>query len=282
MKANHSFKQVASSRFPHRKDAFSLTELLLVIAAAGVLFTLQLAANSNINSRSHLAVCRENLRQLTRAWQVYANANNGELVYNIPGEDDRNWVYGWLDFDPNHRDNTNISYLISEEHWAKIGPYVQSAELFHCPDDSSAIVISNKFIPRVRSYSMNSYVGTYCSPWWYYGFMRLEHESEILEPDKTFVFIDERADSINDGCFYVDMDGYKTNPKEFSIIDYPAMRHFGGANLSFADGHIELWQWRDPRTMPPMQPGELIPLVVPSPDNQDVARLQNASTYVME
>ena len=42
---------------------------------------------------------------------------------------------------------------------------------------------------------------------------------------KTFVFIDEREDSINDGYFVTDMAGYSDKPNQWKIVDYPASYH---------------------------------------------------------
>lgn len=41
----------------------------------------------------------------------------------------------------------------------------------------------------------------------------------------------------------------------------PANRHNQGANLSFADGHVEPWKWRAPKVfrqrIPPVLPAEM-------------------------
>jgi prepilin-type processing-associated H-X9-DG protein len=64
---------------------------------------------------------------------------------------------------------------------------------------------------------------------------------EIINPSpsQAFVFIDENADSIDDGFFAVQAkvpnNGYWQNT--------PASRHGNGGILSFADGHAENWRW---------------------------------------
>ena len=42
-------------------------------------------------------------------------------------------------------------------------------------------------------------------------------------PSETFVFLDEREDSINDGTFVVDMAGWPNQPSQYRIIDYPKL-----------------------------------------------------------
>jgi prepilin-type processing-associated H-X9-DG protein len=90
-------------------------------------------------------------------------------------------------------------------------------------------------------------------------------------PSRTFVMVDEREDSINDGYFASDLEnklGYTT------IVDFPGSYHSRGASLTFADGHAESHRWRDPQMSPPLVRGELLQLNVASPDNADMAWLQ--------
>jgi prepilin-type processing-associated H-X9-DG protein len=102
---------------------------------------------------------------------------------------------------------------------------------------------------------------------------------------KTAVFLDERQDSINDGMFVVAMEGAAASPSAaptpgaYGITDYPAAYHGGAGGFSFADGHSELKKWRDSRTMPPlMESGNYDYQFKPSPNNKDVAWMQDNST----
>ena len=59
-------------------------------------------------------------------------------------------------------------------------------------------------------------------------------------PSLAFVFIDEHADSINDGLFRVDM-----TPTATLWKDLPASYHGASGVLAFADGHAEVRRWTD-------------------------------------
>ena len=99
-------------------------------------------------------------------------------------------------------------------------------------------------------------------------------------PARTWVLIDEREDSINDGWFAVDMGGYDPrSPGSFTMVDYPASYNNGACAFAFTDGHAEIHKWVDPRTVPKLRPGQLIPLGVGSANNRDVEWLQDHSTY---
>lgn len=75
----------------------------------------------------------------------------------------------------------------------------------------------------------------------------------------TWVFMDEREDSMNDGEMIVGMFGYPGNPGAWKIVDCPASYHNQAGGLSFADGHSEIKRWVDRRTFPVLKKGVEIP-----------------------
>jgi prepilin-type processing-associated H-X9-DG protein len=96
-------------------------------------------------------------------------------------------------------------------------------------------------------------------------------------PAMTFVLLDEREDSINDGFFVVQMDGYPDISRTV-MVDFPASCHDRGAGFAFADGHSEIHKWQDPRTYPLLTTG--LSLNVAQPNSKDVYWLQDHSTRV--
>ncbi len=60
-------------------------------------------------------------------------------------------------------------------------------------------------------------------------------------PAQTWIFIDEDADSLNDGGFAVGV----ARPE---WIDWPGTYHNNACGLAFGDGHSEIKKWNDPRT----------------------------------
>jgi len=275
-----------------RDRAFTLTDLITVLAVVLILIMVQLPSAATTQGKGQSASCLNNHRQLVRAWQLFAEDNNGRLVGNLDGGDvsnvgnsNKTWVLGWLDptsdspFPAQYggRANTN-TYVLSQ--LSPLSPYLgHSPNVFKCPADKS-LSRGTKGLPRVRSISMNSYVGERGGPYTS-GYKQFKMILEFTDPSpaQAFVFTDEREDSINDGILFIDMRGYDpTAPSFYTIVDYPADWHNRGANLSFADGHTETWRWRDSRTMPLHRAGVPIPLAVASPNNPDVARIQAATS----
>ena len=104
--------------------------------------------------------------------------------------------------------------------------------------------------------------------------------SEMLDPGPTmtWVLLDEREDSINDGYWVTLMQGYPDKPQLFYIVDYPASYHNRAGGFSFADGHSEIKKWQDSRTTPNLKSGQSLQLNVASPNNRDVLWLQERCT----
>ncbi|HEY5912111.1 MAG TPA: hypothetical protein VJA21_16025, partial [Verrucomicrobiae bacterium] len=248
----------------------TLSLLALVLAPA-------LARTQPIHSATQ---CVDNLRQIGLAWRMYAEDNGGNLVYNFRGAmagkapGSENWAGGWMDFASNSPDNTNSALLVDHERYpysAFLGPYVKSARSFKCPADRSTTMITGKLVPRVRSISMNNRVGEGGVSWISATAFRLYtncRDLSVPTPAELFLVLDEHPDTINDGVFFADPD------TAWTIIDYPAAYHNGGAGFAFADAHAEIHRWRDPRTMPVLAPGQLLPLNVRMPGNPDVLWLQ--------
>ena len=112
------------------------------------------------------------------------------------------------------------------------------------------------------------------------GFRQYKNMSDVVDPGptRTWLFLDEREDSINDGEFVVGMNGYPDKPQQWMIVDYPASYHNAAAGFSFVDGHSEIKKWQDKRTMPALKKGQLIPLNVSSPNNKDAFWMMDRST----
>ncbi len=257
--------------------AFTRGDLLIVVALTLLLVAVQLPTFGNTKSGSQSGTCTNNLRRLVQAWNMYADDNGGRLAPNNgsdPNHPAGTWVAGWLDFSSSF-DNINADYLVSSERTGRyglLGPYVQrDASVFKCPSDRSQVIIFGRVQARVRSVSMNSWMGgsAYCGQTQFNVFRQLSEISRP-EPAKAFVILDEREDSINDGVFHINM---TTN-----LVDYPASYHDGGANLAFADGHVGFRLWQDPRTVPVLQRGQQIPLQVPMIDNPDLEYLRSVAT----
>jgi prepilin-type N-terminal cleavage/methylation domain-containing protein/prepilin-type processing-associated H-X9-DG protein len=254
---------------------FTLVELLVVIAVISLLAGLLLTALSGAKANARQIACLGNLRQLEVASQMYAADNGGSLVQNVEFEPQFNppfgtnsWVYGNM---KNQSDATNALLIKTGELFS----YAPQTLAFHCPADST----TGDGLPRVRSYAMNSWVGS------------AEMEGEEQEtpfrvflkdkdlaagmPSAIWIFVDENVATLGDGWFLVTMN----DSQPFARL--PATRHQNAYNLTFADGHAEKYHLRSAITQIPETQafafGEL-PYHAISSTNSDWLKLKMVTT----
>jgi prepilin-type processing-associated H-X9-DG protein len=184
------------------------------------------------------------------------------------------WAQGFLNYDGGNSENTNVLLLLSPQ-YAKLGPYTREATLYRCPADKSKVKVGkSQFLPRARSISMNAYAGGLANCGLQpepikYG---PQKQTEISSPSQLFVFTDEHPDSIDFVSFWVEDRKGETLTGGYGSC--PSALHGGGATISFADGHVELHKWLDPRTKPPVTYSSRLEFSL-SGDNPDVHWLQD-------
>ena len=289
-----------------------MIELLVVIAIIAILASMLLPALAKAKTKAQGILCMSNTKQLNLAWRLYAEENDDR----VPGA--ANWAYGgktgpatspffggsvpnwtggsWLEWGnraaPSNWDHDN--YTKKSPLWPYCG---NSVGIFKCPADKTTAKIPSgpnkgQTVPRIRSVSMNNWNGGpgwgESGPWtpdaargWKV-YLKLSDYADP-GPSGSFVFLDEREDSINDGYFVVAMQGYPQTSGgaaqggQLKIVDFPASYHNGAGGLAFADGHSEIKKWLDPRTKPALEKRDRT-LNVPSPNNRDVVWMQEHST----
>lgn len=279
------------------RSAFTLIELLVVIAIIAILAAMLLPALTKAKKRAQRVYCISNLRQLAYGWRMYSTDYRDRLVSSYPGVGVSippqsylaSWCYGNAE---SSGSAGGYGYSGVDPRGIQAGliwPYITQLKAYKCPADNRTASVSGTNAPILRSVSMNSwlYGRTYGDPsgaWDYQSavtggsvtsvgaltYKLFVKDSEILQPARTWVVLDEDPESINDAMFLVDAQNAG------GLVDLPSRLHDYGYGINFADGHAEIYKFYDPGWAARWKPGA-VPAPIHDP-NRDWRRMAEVTT----
>jgi len=245
---------VRANRQSARRSAFTLIELLLVIAIIALLLAILLPGLSLAKAKAREVLCISNLKQLQTCAKLYSMDFDGFLlpnrnVYNISTEAPSDgydvamtWCRGEAPFDTTTENIEN----------GLLFPYNRSTGIYHCPADMSRVRTKDDQLlsmRRTRSYNLCQSINgvPYPEPRYYPPSFTKEHEIDDPSPANLIHFAGVHEDGILDSHFGIPPRGPTWSSKNPNWWDLPAGRHSQGGCFSFADGHAERWRWAKPK-----------------------------------
>ena len=233
-----------------RYRAFTLIELLVVIAIIALLMAILFPVLRSAREQGHRVVCLSNLKQLTLAWILYAEENDGKIVWGMAfsesggmGNDYADYV-GWVGrafLLPESRDA-----LIENPKKGALWPYLKDVDIYRCPRGWAGHAVTYTTVasangPDIEGTHLPNGVGLRVGR----TVLRLTRQTDIISPGagQRAVFMDNghTPGSEDFSVPYLYPQWYRGSP--------PPIHHSDGVTLSMADGHAEYWKWKGRETV---------------------------------
>ena len=213
-----------------KRSAFTLIELLSVIAVIGVLAAILIPVVGKVRKSSYDATCTSNLRQVSAAYLLMIADNKNILIPAIKAEGkgsapDSKWF--------NSKNNTNLTWNISLASFMQNSKRWNRLNDLNCPEALNAIGTASER----SSYGFNHFVGkTNASDGGKRGAMRME---QLSAPSRTIMFGDTKT---NNG-------GNNT----LQNLDHTTLYawHGDSAKISYFDGSVSSITVEEAQANPP-------------------------------
>jgi iron complex transport system substrate-binding protein len=244
--------------------AFTLIELLIVIAIIAILSAMLLPVLNKGKLSAQCGVCQSNQRELGLATQMYWSDNAGNSFEYQLGATNNGVLYwfGWIA-------NGSEGHRAFDLSQGALFPYMNGNDVRLCP---SPVWGLPQFEPKgtnvIFSYGCNSLV--FGGPG-----HSVINATKILHPADTAIFADaaevnnfqapaSKTNPLFEEWYYEDLETNYSNPDNYPNAQF---RHSQKANVAFADGHVEMERFVpgsiDPR-LPSLLIGQLPPqLLIP-------------------
>lgn len=217
-------KQTQRRLMNNNRRGFTLIELLVVISIIAILAAILFPVFARARENARRASCQSNLKQLGLAIMQYTQDYDG--MYPVSSHSNPvTPPTGWWD-------------AAGTWFWPQTTyPYHRSIQVFRCPSSTA------NQPPIFRQYGANYYVIAYPGD-------PAKSETIIESPASTYLCFDSgfytAGPALLNGPnpvshWYIPGIGEATNAPVVAneTADYRSGRHFGGVNMTFADGHVK-------------------------------------------
>ena len=241
-----------------KQKGFTLIELLVVIAIIALLLALLMPALERARELARRAVCGGSLKDLSYAWIMYADDNEGKIVNGQPNNlkktggpppakeyEEIPWARE-IQLDGNGDPTGTTSDQEAAIKDGALWPYSKNTKVYRCPGGVGNHLRTYSIVDSLNGDGFGTNDSILC----------VKNRSLVRRPHDRIVFVDEGR--TNNHSFRIDYDNA-------SWEDPPPVRHAGGTSIVFADSHIGYWKWdsketveegkkRTPNFAPPLGP----------------------------
>ena len=217
------------------RAAFTLLELLVVIAIIAILAAMLLPALTRSQWSAQSVKCTSNLRQLGVAAELYWDDNGGNCFPYVFAPTNYGAIYwfGWLGPGPEGQRPFDLSY-------GALYPYLNGSDVRLCPSLGGALTLFKlKADSLVFSYGCNSYLSAPAGK-------PPINVSRLGQPAQTALSADAAqvnnfqapaspSNPMLEEWYYLDC---PTNYSGANYYPHGHFRHAHRANVAFCDGHV--------------------------------------------
>ena len=209
------------------KCGFTLVELLVVISIIALLLSILMPSLQKARESAKRVVCQGHLRQVSLGTQMYTMENHSKFP-----------LMGTISFSKGQKN--------PYDHWDKlIYPYINNSKVFHCPSERIETKDSQKGLILI-TYGYNTLLagnnfGPTNNPPSF-------KTTEVKIPGSVMLHMDiNMQDSSRTlGLGHTFADRFWVASKNYCYYNLFDLRHGGGDNISFVDGHVK---WYETKTL---------------------------------
>jgi prepilin-type N-terminal cleavage/methylation domain-containing protein/prepilin-type processing-associated H-X9-DG protein len=216
-----------------RVRAFSLVELLVVVAIIALLISILMPALNRAREQANRTTCLSNLRQIGMGFHMYTADNRGFMPRCAPRPGyammDHDWIF--------YRDRPDGRTIADSPICRYLGSF--RPEVFRCPSEDVWTRMTGFQPYYYYSYCMNSYLGTRAN----LNFSSADtvNLSIVRRPSEMIIAVEEDERSINDGAWGPAWDWLAIrHERERKLPDNgPSSNPQARGNAAFVDGHAD-------------------------------------------